>query len=76
MEEAKVIQYWVTISRNDFETAELLFRNKKYHHALFFCHLSVEKMLKAVVVKNSKTAPPLIHDLVRLAEKARLSVSA
>lgn len=75
MEEQKVIKYWLTMAQQDFETADLLSHNKKYHHALFFCHLSVEKMLKALVVKRTKNAPPLIHDLVRLAEKARLSLS-
>jgi hypothetical protein len=29
-------------------------------------------MLKAIIVKSTKAAPPLIHDLVRLAEKAKL----
>ena len=72
MDEQEVIKYWFTISKQDFETAELLSRNKKYHHALFFCHLSIEKMLKALIVKTTKSAPPLIHDLIRLAEKAKI----
>ena len=71
-QEGDVILYWLTSSKQDFQTAEILFKNKRYHHALFFCHLSVEKMLKALVVYATKTAPPLIHDLVRLAEKANL----
>ena len=32
-------------------------------------------MLKAIIVKSTKTAPPLIHDLIRLAEKAELPLS-
>jgi hypothetical protein len=32
-------------------------------------------MLKAIIVKSTKTAPPLIHDLVRLAERAGLPLS-
>ena len=74
-QEGDVILYWLTSSKQDFQTAEILFKNKRYHHALFFCHLSVEKMLKALVVYATKTAPPLIHDLVRLAEKADLSLT-
>jgi HEPN domain-containing protein len=66
----EVIKYWLTASKEDFDSAEILYKNKKYHHALFFCHLSIEKMLKAVIVKSTETAPPLIHDLVRLAERA------
>jgi AbiV family abortive infection protein len=71
----EVIKYWLTASKEDFDSAEILFENKKYHHALFFCHLSIEKMLKAVIVKSTKTAPPLIHDLIRLAEKAKLPLN-
>ena len=71
----EVVKYWLTASKEDFDSADILFQNKKYHHALFFCHLSVEKMLKAIIVKSTKTAPPLIHDLIRLAEKAKLPLS-
>jgi len=73
--EQEVVKYWLTASKEDFDSAEILFENKKYHHALFFCHLSIEKMLKAIIVKSIKTAPPLIHDLIRLAEKAKLPLS-
>jgi len=73
--EQEVVTYWLTASEEDFDSAEILFQNEKYHHALFFCHLSIEKMLKAIIVRSTKTAPPLIHDLVRLAEKATLPLS-
>jgi AbiV family abortive infection protein len=73
--EEEVVKYWRTASQEDFDSADILFQNKKYHHALFFCHLSIEKMLKAIIVKSTKTAPPLIHDLIRLAEKAKLPLS-
>ena len=73
--ERDVVKYWVTASAEDFDSAEILYQNKKYHHALFFCHLSIEKMLKAIVVKSTGAAPPLSHDLVRLAERAGLDLS-
>lgn len=73
--EQKIIEYWATASKQDFETAEILFENKKYHHALFFCHLSIEKILKAIIVKIRQEAPPLLHDLVRLAERTRIKLS-
>ena len=73
--EQEVIKYWLAASKEDFDTAEILCQNKKYHHALFFCHLSIEKTLKAIIVKSRKTAPPLIHDLVRLAERAGMPLN-
>lgn len=71
----EVIQYWYRASKNDFESAEILYKNKKYNHALFFCHLSIEKILKSIIIKSTKIAPPLIHDLVRLAEKANIDLT-
>lgn len=73
--EQRAIKYWFTASKQDFATAEILFENKKYHHALFFCHLSIEKILKAIVIKATQKAPPLLHDLVRLAERAGINLS-
>ncbi len=75
MNENEIAKNWSNASDQDLETAEILFENEKYHHALFFCHLSIEKYLKAIIVKTTKMAPPLIHDLVRLAEKTDIKLS-
>ena len=42
MDIKKQIDYWVTTSQDDIETAELLINNKKVIQGLFFCHRSVE----------------------------------
>lgn len=76
MNENEIIKNWSNASNQDLETAEILFENEKYHHALFFCHLSIEKYLKAIIVKTTKVAPPLIHDLVRLAEKTDIKLTS
>lgn len=66
------LEYWVTSSKDDLDAADKLFTAKKYHHALFFVHLSLEKVLKALFVSKNNLPAPAIHDLVRLAEKAEL----
>ena len=43
-------------------------------HWLFFCHLSIEKILKAHVVLSTSEIAPEIHNLTRLAEKAKLTL--
>ena len=73
--EISAIKYWQKASKQDFETAKILYSNKKYHHALFFCHLSIEKALKAVIIDKTKKAPPFVHDLLRLAERSTLILS-
>ena len=75
MNENEIVKNWSDASKQDLETADILFENKKYHHALFFCHLSIEKYLKAIIIRTTKTAPPLIHDLVRLSEKTDIKLT-
>lgn len=71
----KTIKYWLNGSAKDFEAAERLFENKLYPQSLFFYHLSVEKILKAVVMKRTGKMPPFIHDLHRLAEIAKIKLT-
>ena len=68
------IEYWLTSSKDDLDTADKLFVAKKYHHCLFFVHLALEKVLKAVYASRKHQAPPLVHDLVRLAQKSDLEI--
>ena len=69
------IDYWIKTSKEDFRAAESLFEKRLYPQCLFFCHLSLEKLLKALVVKTTKNHPPFIHDLQRLAEIAKLDLT-
>lgn len=71
----KAIEYWLKSSQDDFDTAKKLFGLKKYNHALFFLHLSLEKIIKAVYLFKKDEAPPLIHDLVLLSEKAEILIT-
>lgn len=71
----KQIEYWQNGSLEDFETAKILINNKRYIHGLFFCHLSIEKIIKALVVKNTNEIPPKSHDLFFLSKKAQIDLS-
>lgn len=68
----KQIEYWKTTALADFETAELLINNNKLVHGLFFCHLTIEKLLKANFVKSTKSLAPKTHDLIYLMKKTNL----
>lgn len=54
----------------DVETAEAMFETKRHLPCLFYCHLFVEKIIKAVIVKTTGEPPPYGHKLLRLAELA------
>ena len=74
MDVSKQIDYWVTSSDEDFAAAKSLLEKGHLRHSLFFAHLAIEKMLKALVTKRTKDIPPRIHNLVRLAEIADLKL--
>jgi len=38
-----------------------MFQTEKYPYALFFGHLAIEKLLKALVVKQTKEHAPYTH---------------
>jgi HEPN domain-containing protein len=75
MDLTKQIEYWRQSSEEDWEVARFLLTNGRIRHSLFLAHLSLEKMLKALVVKETKAIPPKIHKLERLAELAGVSLS-
>lgn len=66
-EEQNIINHWLASAKRDRETAQILFDNKKYDQCLFYCHLFLEKTLKALYLKKKKKTPPYTHKLVRLA---------
>jgi len=61
-------------AREDLDAAQDLLEAGKPRHGMFYAHLAIEKVLKALVVKATGSAPPRIHDLKRLAKLAGLSI--
>jgi HEPN domain-containing protein len=72
----KNINYWRNGAVEDYDAALLIAeKTRHYMHALFFCHLAVEKMLKAHVARVEEAQPPKIHNLITLAQRTRLPIS-
>ena len=69
----KQIDYWFKSAFDDLETAKILIVNRRYLQGLFFCHLVVEKAIKAIVVKNTAEIAPRSHNLLYLSEIAGLT---
>jgi len=68
----KQIDYWIRGAEEDLKSADLLIQKKRILHGLFFCHLVIEKAIKAHVVKASGEFAPRSHNLIYLSEKANL----
>lgn len=71
----KQIEYWVEGADSALDTARILIKKKKYLHGLFFCHLTIEKIIKAHVVKATNQIPPKSHNLFRLLENTGIEVT-
>jgi HEPN domain-containing protein len=76
MERNEIVRYWIKSSDDDYRVMGSLFDNGHYVWALFLSHLVIEKLLKAYHVKNVDTNYPRIHNLVEIAIKANLDLSA
>jgi len=70
----RTVSYWFEGAKYDLGVAHAMLKSKKYPYALFMGHLSLEKLLKAVVVKHTKNHAPFSHSLPYLAEKSGVKV--
>lgn len=74
----ELVRYWFESSDNDYETMQVLYKNKKNTWCLFIGHLVIEKLLKGIYARNNTENPiaPKIHNLILLSQKAKLIVPA
>jgi len=75
MDVQKQIEYWIKTAEEDLITAGLLIQNERFLHGLFFCHLCIEKAIKAHMVKQTRQIPPKLHNLSFLLSKTNLSLT-
>ena len=52
-----IMKEWIKSANEDFEAVEILFTGKKYAQSLFFGHLTLEKLLKALYAKTYPSQP-------------------
>lgn len=69
------VQYWLESAKDDWIAANHLFEKGDYSYSLFFGHLTLEKILKAIYVYRLEETPPYTHRLVYLAESVSLTVN-
>jgi HEPN domain-containing protein len=53
----------------------ICFKKKDYSYALFFGHLTIEKILKTIFIHKTNETPPFSHNLVYIAERASIDLS-
>jgi HEPN domain-containing protein len=75
MSQTEAIKYWIESAAEDWEVATKLMADKRYHHALFFVQLTIEKLIKAFHIKNNDDSPLYVHNLVLLAQKSGIELT-
>jgi len=75
MDIKKQIEYWISTAKDDIETSEILIAKDKILQGLFSCHLCIEKVIKANMVRCTEQVPPKVHNLSYLLEKTDLTLS-
>jgi len=77
MNKEEHIKHWWQSANESWDSALYLAKGKHYSLSLFALHLALEKLLKALWIKNSVTdTPPYTHDLQRLCDDLQLEISA
>jgi HEPN domain-containing protein len=72
---AQVTSFWIAEAEEALQVAENLVASKDYSYALFFGHLAIEKILKALHAHQLNRHAPPIHNLVGLASTLDLPLS-
>lgn len=65
----EIEDFWKEVSEEDFETVAVLIDKKKFMHAMFFLHLSIEKLLKGLYVNRTNAEAPFGHNLQYIAKR-------
>lgn len=74
-EKERLIKAWSESAKEEFVVAKDLFESKHCSQCLFFCQLALEKILKAAFIFENSIYPPPSHNLVKLAEGAKIKLS-
>ena len=67
MNKEEHVLYWAKQVDDDFDCANVLYQANHYAQSLFWAHLALEKLSKALwIKKNEGNTPPFVHNLLRL----------
>ena len=69
----KNIKIWLEIAEEDLDTAICCFNNKKLMWSVVMCQQAIEKILKALYVKNTGQIPEKTHNLIKLVQNVEIT---
>ncbi len=70
------IDFWLIQADDDWTAVYTLFKGRNYLQSLFFAHLVIEKICKALWIKhNEGNIPPRTHNLIHLLSTTPLELN-
>jgi len=72
MTKEEKVAYWLDVADYDIETAEAMYKTKRWLYVAFMCHQTIEKTLKAYWSFVRDDIPPKTHNHMRLADGCEL----
>lgn len=72
MTKEEKVAYWLDIADYDIDTAEAMYKTKRWLYVAFMCHQTIEKTLKAYWSFVRDDMPPKTHNHMRLADECGL----
>ena len=70
----KQIDYWIKGADEDIVTADLLIRERRTLHGLFFCHLVIEKDIDLMIVTENENDDNLAGRIWKLTKKVNSKI--
>lgn len=70
----KETENWLKMVEYDVITADNMLKTGRYVYVIFMCHLSIEKMLKAIVSETIEKTPPRTHNLLYLVKAGEVNL--
>ena len=69
------IDFWMNTAEEDWTTVGVLYAMDRYLHSLFWAHLTLEKLTKAIWIKhNASEIPPNVDNIVCFLEEANVDL--
>ena len=75
MTKTELISHWLESADEDAEVMTNLYDKGHYSWALFIAHLVLEKTIKALYVQNIGPDVPFVHNLLKIARDAKISMN-
>lgn len=71
------VAYWREAANRDLQFAGRLiaYQDEEILYCFFYLHLTIEKAIKAHVVRQTRSLPPKIHNLLVLADLGQVQMS-